>query len=516
MKSPTGRAVKREQVSQLKVEPHSENQNESTPDENPASEENIAIEIKPPNTEIKVVLPEPPKPNLSLNSPTPGTSSSNVDWVKVELVHSVKPAVGGPPALVNIAKVEGPGVISGAYQPIVDVTNQPAPTVPDVVADPFASRLAHNGVFMARVQLPGLSGRLHMITRDNCLDDCVPREEQDRIWAREYIHLPTLLGDGSEETVWELVVDPETDELTFKKTWQDITSISRWTRAFRRYMIIYAQKWPTEFPGLLKHEEIVADLAEEGANWCAYDKKFRKRHAHGHIEFGQIDPMMFMGSAKSGLWKERRLRVHLISYLQQQGFTAFPDTDEEFTAFSTLSTLHGETSSNTTPTDSPVTGLLPDDVQNKIWAREYVHLPNIFKDVSTLSSWTHAFHRYMGVYARKWPARIPGLVTHVEKVTKLAEKDCDWRMYDQMFRKLRAFGHLEFGLVDLSLYSNCQTDDSGSDSESEEDVREGRRARHPTGYCFRYHDGGRCRGCRFRHYCYRCGRGHPVFRCRRD
>ena len=39
------------------------------------------------------------------------------------------------------------------------------------------------------------------------------------------------------------------------------------------------------------------------------------------------------------------------------------------------------------------------------------------------------------------------------------------------------------------------------------------RAKHPSEYCFTFHDGNRCRGCDFKHECYRREGSHPASKC---
>ena len=64
-----------------------------------------------------------------------------------------------------------------------------------------------------------------------------------------------------------------------------------WTRCFHTFMSLRLQTAPTELQGMLRHAEVVQDLASQGKNAIDYDAKFRRvKEQHPHIKWGQYLP----------------------------------------------------------------------------------------------------------------------------------------------------------------------------------------------------------------------------------
>ena len=103
--------------------------------------------------------------------------------------------------------------------------------------------------------------------QSNPLDFMVPQKVKDKIWAREYVELSTLLLDDDQEM--ELQISSHSSKPTFTlvlKTKQEVNMISRWIKTFNCFTAVYSRRWPEEVPGLLKHMELVIGLAEDNAN----------------------------------------------------------------------------------------------------------------------------------------------------------------------------------------------------------------------------------------------------------
>lgn len=48
-----------------------------------------------------------------------------------------------------------------------------------------------------------------------------------------------------------------------------------WIAAYQVFVGVYAQKYSSETPSLMKYSEIIRDLATRGYNWRYYDENFR-------------------------------------------------------------------------------------------------------------------------------------------------------------------------------------------------------------------------------------------------
>ena len=190
--------------------------------------------------------------------------------------------------------------------------------------------------------------------------------------------------------------------------------------------------------------------------------------------------------------------------------------------------------------------LVPQKVRDKIWAREYVDLaalledeqemelricnksdkpafkmvPSHKKDITSISLWHKAFRRYAAIYLRKFPAEQEGILIYMDIISELAEDDEDWVTYDKRFRKNHASGRESYGNINVPMYIRAAKTTFRRRAHQGPDAdRDGRkkgrqtRAKHPSGYCFTFHDGNRCRGCDFKHECYRCEGSHPASKC---
>ena len=152
-------------------------------------------------------------------------------------------------------------------------------------------------------QLPGRPAA-DATAQSNPLDFMVPQKIKDKIWAREFVELSTLLLD--EDQGMELQISSHSSKPTFTlvpKTKREVNTIASWTKAFNCFTAVYSRKWPEEIPGLLKHMEVVVGLADDNANWKAYDKGFRRLHANGLEQFGQINIDLYLSSSRSPFHK---------------------------------------------------------------------------------------------------------------------------------------------------------------------------------------------------------------------
>ena len=140
---------------------------------------------------------------------------------------------------------------------------------------PSSANVEMSNIIAASSLPPQLPGRpaADATAQSNPLDFMVPQKIKDKIWAREFVELSTLLLD--EDQGMELQISSHSSKPTFTlvpKTKREVNTIARWTKAFNCFTAVYSRKWPEEIPGLLKHMEVVVGLADDNTNWKAYDK----------------------------------------------------------------------------------------------------------------------------------------------------------------------------------------------------------------------------------------------------
>lgn len=102
-----------------------------------------------------------------------------------------------------------------------------------------------------------------------------------QIWQDKYIDLAILLPQNStfskrKGMQFQIVENSKLAVIPNKPRF-GIYNIEQWTTAFIRYIAIYAEKFPDQVPFLLKHAELVRDLAQNttGNSWQEYDQRYR-------------------------------------------------------------------------------------------------------------------------------------------------------------------------------------------------------------------------------------------------
>ena len=118
------------------------------------------------------------------------------------------------------------------------------------------------------------------------LDARIPDGLRAKIWADDYIDLaimlkPTLLQHQEySQAMYGGMAHPQGDmspRAPVGKASYAITTYERWLQAFNLYMSVYLLL-PANVPlavKMLKYEEIIRGLAEEGGDWRTYDEAFR-------------------------------------------------------------------------------------------------------------------------------------------------------------------------------------------------------------------------------------------------
>lgn len=115
------------------------------------------------------------------------------------------------------------------------------------------------------------------------LSSRVSAKLKSKIWANEYIDFGALLFSSPQnEGKFSLSMTPSTGpqrspQLTLEPSHstKKITSIQQWASAFNIFVSVYAERFASETPRLMKYCEVVRDLAFQSGDWFWYDEQFR-------------------------------------------------------------------------------------------------------------------------------------------------------------------------------------------------------------------------------------------------
>ena len=66
-----------------------------------------------------------------------------------------------------------------------------------------------------------------------------------------------------------------------------------WVRAWNIFLAIYAQNYPGEIGGLVKHYQKVDDLMSMGADWRGYDASVRREIQGGRLQWGGFNAVIY-------------------------------------------------------------------------------------------------------------------------------------------------------------------------------------------------------------------------------
>lgn len=202
--------------------------------------------------------------------------------------------------------------------------------------------------------------------------------------------------------------------------------------------------------------------------------------------------------------------------------------------------------------DIPIDMSVPEKIKTKIWSNEYVdfgillnkmtdqasyHLcldtkstsgqplitlesNNKPKKINSIEVWTSAYQVFVGVYTQKYPSEAPGLMKYSEIVRELAARGCNWQYYDANFRYLRQNDHksCSWGSVHWELWIRAQPatghNANGQYKKNVYDMKpKSKETLVPKGFCWRYHKGMKCDGCKYSHSCPLCEKSHQMINC---
>lgn len=148
------------------------------------------------------------------------------------------------------------------------------------------------------------------------------------------------------------------------------------------------------------------------------------------------------------------------------------------------------------------------------------------KAIQTIDKWMAAFQIFVAVYTSKYHCEAPALMKYAEVVRDLADRGADWQYYDTNFRLLRQeqhagmpwdnahwelwiraqqFGRPNFGRPNFSRQLTHKRAQGNTFSPAAQSV--------PRGFCRKFHSGGACSGCSYKHQCPKCNSVHPANKC---
>ena len=104
-----------------------------------------------------------------------------------------------------------------------------------------------------------------------------------KIWANEYVDFGALLFSSPQnEGKYSLSMTPSagpqrSPQFTLEPSQSNkrITLIHQWASAFNIFVSVYAERFSSETPSLMKYCEVVRDLAYKSGDWFWYDEQFR-------------------------------------------------------------------------------------------------------------------------------------------------------------------------------------------------------------------------------------------------
>lgn len=118
---------------------------------------------------------------------------------------------------------------------------------------------------------------------------------KQKIWNDKYVDLALLrpqnnVPDSRKKGLQFQLIANSTLAVVPNKPKFSIYSIEHWTTAFLRYIAIYPEKYPEGVPHLIKHAEMVRELATSNSSnaWLTYDQKYRMDRQARNTPWGYL------------------------------------------------------------------------------------------------------------------------------------------------------------------------------------------------------------------------------------
>ena len=162
--------------------------------------------------------------------------------------------------------------------------------------------------------------------------------------------------------------------------------------------------------------------------------------------------------------------------------------------------------------------------------------------ITSIDQWSKAFNVFTSVYTRKYIHQTHNLLTYADSIRDLANQGGDYLRYDREFRLARSRYAIPWEVPENIMWTACMH--SGLQTQISQimanvtkpsaphqpflpppgelppplppSISTGK-LQHPPGYCYTYHNRGRCgkSPCRFSHMCWTpgCNQEHSVYTC---
>ena len=211
------------------------------------------------------------------------------------------------------------------------------------------------------------------------------------------------------------------------------------------------------------------------------------------------------------------------------------------------------------PPGKPLDLKVSEKTKQKIWSEQYIDIATLLdpqintqvgltilsdpgepikfgpskstKTINSLGQWCSAFEIFITIYCQKNPGAISPLLTYMNTIKSLSHKNGDYIGYDRDFRYMKQTMNLAWDSIHTGLWLECRdngkynkTVENRNRSKSNNDsfrpkngnAKNGQSKIHPFGYCFRFHNYGKCgrASCKFKHTCYECNdEQHAFIKC---
>lgn len=136
------------------------------------------------------------------------------------------------------------------------------------------------------------------------------------------------------------------------------------------------------------------------------------------------------------------------------------------------------------------------------------------QSLKSIQEWDTAFTIYCTVYCSAYPQAMSGLLKFGEMIKRIARRGGDWQHYDVGFRILRQFDpSMPWSHFHGELHGEAMNERPRGSQPFRGPGPAGRKYRVPRGFCTKFHTGGSCSGCAYKHQCPKCGDPHPGYKC---
>ena len=139
----------------------------------------------------------------------------------------------------------------------------------------------------------------------------------------------------------------------------------------------------------------------------------------------------------------------------------------------------------------------------------------------TIDQWEEAFLIYMAIYTEKHHV-CPQMCTYMRDIKLLAQRNANYRLYDEQFRAFRASTHCEWNTIHNGIWFQATTpvkqfNQRHNYSNAPNTRNHKQPFQVPRGFCNAFHARSQTCSqgfkCKYKHTCPNCSERHPIFNC---